>query len=83
MYYYLHNLFGYLHGCIEIYYIYIPVCSDAVAGCQECKAADGSCTKCTTPKVLHANTCIGKKKLYIFHGIIYTTEYKQSLSHMV
>ena len=36
------------------------MCSDAVTDCEECDAADGTCTKCTSPKVLEANICIGK-----------------------
>ena len=36
------------------------MCGDAVTDCEECDAADGTCTKCTSPKVLDANTCIGK-----------------------
>ena len=63
----MHNLFGYLHlVCIEIFLIYISVCSDAVAGCEECNAVDGTCTKCTSPKVLDANTCIGKKNFDVY-----------------
>ena len=40
--------------------LFIPVCSDAVTSCEECNAGDGNCTKCTSPKVLEANACIGK-----------------------
>ena len=36
------------------------MCGDAVTDCEGCDAADGTCTKCTSPKVLDANTCIGK-----------------------
>ena len=60
------------------------MCSDAVAGCEECNAADGTCTKCTSPKVLDANTCIGKTNFDMYSmEKIYTTEYKQSLPHIV
>ena len=60
-------MFGYLQVCIEMYYIYIPVCNDAVTGCEECNAADGSCTKCTSPKVLEVNACIGKMNIDMYY----------------